>query len=1062
MAIRMKAFVPVVVLMLLLSSHAGLCSQPHKAQDSDIREMLVQIAPFFRPPPEFADEYGKYRPVLKFNDGSPVKTPADWQRRRAEILETWHTLIGSWPPLIDKPKIEYLAKEQRESFTQHQVSIEIAPNQQTVMGYLLVPDGQGPFPAVLVVYYDAETGAGLARQADGGRGKELRDFGLQLTKRGFVTLSIGTPDFCSLRPPYKPLYDSGENQPPLQPLSALAYVAANCCNCLANRPEVEPARIGIVGHSYGGKWAMFASCLYEKFACAVWSDPGIVFDETRPNVNYWEPWYLGYERDKQPRRAGVPSENNPRTGPYKSLLEQGHDLHELHALMAPRPFLVSGGSEDPQERWKALNHTIAVNTLLGYSNRVAMTNRKDHTPTAESNEQIYLFFEHFLKPQNHIAGGGPPAITPMIEAPSDPALWPAWRRELARQRQQVRQRIGYDDRLYRQPEFGWVPSCYCCYFAMMFDEHFYNRDKNEYTIDSFIDHGIREFGGYDAIVLWHAYPRIGFDDRNQFDFYRDMPGGLDGLRALSQAIHKRGLKVFIDYNPWDTGTRREDKSDIDVLAELVKTIEADGIFLDTLHEGAAEFRRKLDAARPGVVLESELTLPVERIYDHQMSWAQWFKDSPAPGVLWNKWFERRHMMHQIKRWNLDHTEELHTAWMNGSGILVWENVFGSWVGWNARDRSVLKAMLPIQRRYVQLFAGEGWTPLVETEKPDVYASLWEGSGIRLWTLVNRGRDNVEGVLLKVPHIEGTRYFDLIAGREVTMIRNEAAFLEGAIGARGIGAFLSGQSEVLGPDFAEFLDRQSELLSLSSSDVTLRPRMETLREVTPTKKCSKSEVPDGVTVIPKTEFEMEVKFRNRECGFYQVPQLNESTHPRHGLHQIVSFKQDVQLTPYAIDLTPVTNAEFARFLTATGYKPRHGENFLKHWRDGAPPLGLENHPVVYVDLDDARAYATWAGKRLPTESEWQYAAQRLDNRVYSWGRVWEWTESERSDGRTRFCIIRGGSFYKAEGSQWYADGGQVSCNFAAKFILMWPGLDRCATIGFHCVVDLVDEWGRSER
>ncbi len=87
-----------------------------------------------------------------------------------------------------------------------------------------------------------------------------------------------------------------------------------------------------------------------------------------------------------------------------------------------------------------------------------------------------------------------------------------------------------------------------------------------------------------------------------------------------------------------------------------------------------------------------------------------------------------------------------------------------------------------------------------------------------------------------------------------------------------------------------------------------------------------------------------------------------------------------------------------------------------------------------------------------EQEWQYAAQRLDDRVYSWGRVWEWTESERSDGRTRFCIIRGGSFYKAEGSQWYADAGSAACNFAAKFILMWHGLDRCATIGFRCVVD----------
>jgi hypothetical protein len=77
--------------------------------------------------------------------------------------------------------------------------------------------------------------------------------------------------------------------------------------------------------------------------------------------------------------------------------------------MAPRPFLVSGGSEDPPERWKALNHTIAVNTLLGYSNRVAMTSRKGHTPTLESNEQIYLFFEHFLKRMNPATRGATPA-----------------------------------------------------------------------------------------------------------------------------------------------------------------------------------------------------------------------------------------------------------------------------------------------------------------------------------------------------------------------------------------------------------------------------------------------------------------------------------------------------------------------------------------------------------------------------------------------------------------------------------------------------------------------------
>ncbi len=680
-------------------------------------------------------------------------------------------------------------------------------------------------------------------------------------------------------------------------------------------------------------------------------------------------------------------------------------------------------------------------------------------------------------------------LAPLVRAPLDSALWSAWREELARKRQQVQESLEYDDRLYRRSDFAWVPSCYLCCFAMMFDEAFYDPIKGQYTIDSFLDRGIHEFGGYDAIVLWHAYPRIGFDDRNQFDFYRDMPGGLDGVRELSRAIHRRGAKVFIDYNPWDTGTRREGRPDIDVLVELVKTIEADGIFLDTLHEGTQQFRAKLDAARPGVVLESELTLPVERVHDHHMSWAQWFKDSHVPGVLWNKWFERRHMMHQIKRWNLDHAGELHTAWMNGSGILVWENVFGSWLSWNAHDRSILRAMLPIQRRYVQLFSGERWTPLVKTEKANVYASLWKGNGIRLWTLINRSDELVEGMLLKVPYVEGVCYFDLIAGHEVGNIIDGTTSITGEIRPRRVGAFVSGRREDLGADFEQFLAGQAELHGQADSNFVFAARKETIKPVLPTRKYARDKIPEGMVVIRGARFNMDVKFRNRECGFYQAPELSKSALPPRRLHRIISFKRDVQLRPYAIDVTPVTNAQFAEFLKATSYRPGRTKNFLKHWKRGAPPLDLEDHPIVYVDLDDARAYAKWAGKRLVSEEEWQYAAQGPDKRTYPWGdeykeglcnngktggttsvtafadgrsafgcydmcgNVWEWTESERSDGRTRFCIVRGGSFYKAKGSAWYADGGPQPCDFAAKFILMWPGLDRCETIGFRCVVDI---------
>ena len=114
----------------------------------------------------------------------------------------------------------------------------------------------------------------------------------------------------------------------------------------------------------------------------------------------WEKWYLGYEFDRpadKQRTPGVPQESNPRTGAYKRLVADGRDLHELHALIAPRPFLVSGGAQDRPEYWTALNHAIALNEFLGHTGRVAMTMREGHTPTPQSNAQVYTFLEHFLK-----------------------------------------------------------------------------------------------------------------------------------------------------------------------------------------------------------------------------------------------------------------------------------------------------------------------------------------------------------------------------------------------------------------------------------------------------------------------------------------------------------------------------------------------------------------------------------------------------------------------------------------------------------------------------------------
>ncbi len=344
----------------------------------------VSLEPFFQPPAEFANLLGDYRSPLLFNDGSKVATPADWTRRRAEILRDWHGVMGAWPPIIEKPSVETLAETQRENFTQRRVRLSIAPG-QTGEGWLLIPEGKEPMPAVLVVYYEPETSVGLAPAAPA---KSHKDFGLELARRGFVTLSIGSPGGNAWKPEL--------GGAPCQPLSFHAYVAANCWHLLANLPNVDKERIGVVGHSYGGKWALFSAALWDKFACVAVSDPGIVFDEKRSNVNYWEPWYLGLDATRT-RKPGLPNADNPRTGAYAKLMAAGKDLHELHALIAPRPFLVSGGAEDQPSRWIPLNNALKLNQLLGFSNRVAMTNRPQHDPDDNSNALLYGFFERFLK-----------------------------------------------------------------------------------------------------------------------------------------------------------------------------------------------------------------------------------------------------------------------------------------------------------------------------------------------------------------------------------------------------------------------------------------------------------------------------------------------------------------------------------------------------------------------------------------------------------------------------------------------------------------------------------------
>lgn len=113
-----------------------------------------------------------------------------------------------------------------------------------------------------------------------------------------------------------------------------------------------------------------------------------------------------------------------------------------------------------------------------------------------------------------------------------------------------------------------------------------------------------------------------------------------------------------------------------------------------------------------------------------------------------------------------------------------------------------------------------------------------------------------------------------------------------------------------------------------------------------------------------------------------PQQIEELARRYGVHPDwlggEAPQRQIELPAFYIDRYPVTNRQYAAFVQATGQAPP------PHWGGQQPPAELLDHPVVYVNRADAQAYCRWAGKRLPTEAEWEKAARGTDGRLFPWG------------------------------------------------------------------------------
>lgn len=690
--------------------------------------------------------------------------------------------------------------------------------------------------------------------------------------------------------------------------------------------------------------------------------------------------------------------------------------------------------------------------------------------------------------------------TSLIEGPADPKDFPKWIADMKRWRHEQLVRMGYDDAEYKRPELMWTQSSYMQPQMMIEDRYFYDPIAGKYTVDRYLDDLEKRYGGIDAVLVWPTYPNIGIDSRNQFDMFHDMPGGISGVKQMVADFHRRHVRVLFPVMLWDQGTHNPGAAEADVLSQQLAEVGADGVNGDTMIAVPRSFRTASDKTGHPIAFEPEHLTQDEALAYNNMDWAQAVPQTPQPqpgpmrkyqGVSGPtyvdkyKWLEPRHMTNISDRWQRDKNVDLQYAFFNGVGMETWENIWGIWNGMTERDSEAVRRIAKIERYFASDLVSPDWEPHWPMSRFQVYASRWPGADRTLWTIVNRNEFDLQGEEMEVPAEPGIHYFDVWHGVELKpVMRDGKAVLAFDIEAEGFGAVLATAQPAKDLD-ALLRDMKKlnsvRLDSFSKKWAVLPQRM---TEMALTKRAA--DAPQGMVKIPKTSYSfmvdgIEIEGGNIAGVDVQYPWENMAQRHHRNVMQIASFY---------IDKYPVTNEEFKKFVDAAHYHPKDDHNFLRDWKDGTYPAGWANKPVTWVSLEDARAYAAWAGKRLPHEWEWQLAAQGTTGRNYPWGdtwdksmvpkpnrsreatgpdsvdahpqgaspfgvqdlvgNVWQWTD-EYSDEHTRAAILRGGSYYKPMGSLWYFPQA-YDLHEHGKYLMMSPGRDRAATIGFRCVKD----------